>query len=52
MGGARGLVHDHAYWGPHFSNEDIDRVLKDRMEEVQAEGCMVTCVMDEARLCS
>ncbi|OYU12445.1 MAG: carbamoyltransferase [Comamonadaceae bacterium PBBC1] len=52
LGGARGPVHDHAYWGPHFSNEDIDRVLKDRMTEVQAEGCTVTCVTDEASLCS
>ena len=51
QGGARGPVHDHAYWGPHFSNAQIGSLLEERMAEVLAEGCTVECVHDEARLC-
>lgn len=51
-GGARGPVHDHAYWGPAFSNEQIGSVLEARESEVLAAGCTVHCEHDEAALCS
>ena len=51
QGGARGPVHDHAYWGPQFSNEQIGTLLEARAAEVLAGGCTVECVHDEARLC-
>ncbi len=51
LGGARGPVHDHAYWGPQFSNEQIGGLLEARAAQVLAEGCSVECVHDEARLC-
>jgi carbamoyltransferase len=50
QGGARGPVHDHAYWGPHFSSAQIGSLLEERTAEVLAGGCTVECVHDEARL--
>lgn len=45
VGGAaaqqRGPVHDHAYWGPAFSNEQVKAVLDERSDQVQAEQCTV-----------
>jgi carbamoyltransferase len=37
----RGPVHDHAYWGPSFSEDQIQAVLDQRTEQIQAEGCSV-----------
>ena len=48
---SRPFVMDHAYWGPHFSNEQIGSLLEERTAEVLAEGCTVECVHDEVRLC-
>jgi carbamoyltransferase len=42
----RGRVHDHAYWGPQFSNEQIADVLQHRIAQVDAEGCSVERVDD------
>lgn len=51
LGGARAPAHDHAYWGPQFSNEQIGSLLEARAAQVLAEGCSVECVHDEAALC-
>lgn len=51
LGGARAPAHDHAYWGPQFSNEQIGSLLEARAAQVLAEGCTVECVHDEADLC-
>lgn len=37
----RGPVHDHAYWGPTFSDEQVKAVLDERADQVQAEQCTV-----------
>jgi carbamoyltransferase len=50
MGGERGPVHDHAYWGPQFSDAAIDRVLQDNAHEIAAAGCTVTPAEDEQAL--
>jgi carbamoyltransferase len=42
----RGPVHDHAYWGPSFSNEQIEQVLKQSASRISEEGCVVTKVDD------
>lgn len=52
LGGARGPAHDHAYWGPHFGNEQIGTLLAQRADEVAAEGCTMERINDEAALCS
>ena len=38
QGGARGPVHDHAYWGPHFSNAQIGSLLEDRTRRGAGRG--------------
>jgi carbamoyltransferase len=51
LGGARGPTHDHAYWGPGFSNEQIGQLLAERSADITAQGCYVSRVDDEAVLC-
>ncbi len=48
---ARGPVHDHAYWGPEFTDEQIGQVLEQQRDKVEAEGCRVEVVEDLATLC-
>ena len=50
LGGARGQPHRHAYWGPHFSDDEIARLLRERSDEVQAGGCVAHVETDEAQL--
>lgn len=38
---SRGPVHDHAYWGPEFSNEQIASVLEERKADIEKQGCHV-----------
>ena len=47
----RGAEHDHAYWGPSFSDDEIREVLKTRQEQIQAERCAVTAVVNLPELC-
>lgn len=51
LGGARGPAHDHAYWGPSFSNEQIGKLLAERSADIISQGCEVSRVDDEAMLC-
>lgn len=51
LGGARGPAHDHAYWGPGFSNGEIGQLLAERSADITSQGCEVSCVDDEAVLC-
>lgn len=37
----RGPVHDHAYWGPAYSDSEIASVLEQRKAQVEEEGCEV-----------
>lgn len=52
LGGARGPVHDHAYWGPQFSNEQISTVLKAKAADITSQGCVLECIADESTLCT
>ena len=47
----RGPVHDHAFWGPGYSDEEIGTLLKARAGQIAAEGCTVEHVTDLAALC-
>lgn len=50
LGGARGPVHDHACWGPEFSDAVIDSALGERVHELAAAGCRVRLAHDETDL--
>lgn len=47
LGGERGPAHDHAYWGPHYDSETIERLLSERALQVAQAGCTVHHVRDE-----
>jgi len=51
LGGRRGFVMDHAYWGPQFSNEDVGELLRSQAPALQEQGCDVSYVADEQALC-
>ena len=46
LGGARGPVHDHAYWGPHFNNDQIGQVLQAKAADMAAQGCVMERIDD------
>src|SRR5205807_4959303 len=48
LGGARSFIMDHAYWGPQFSSGDIQALMAARQPEIDAAGCSVENVADEA----
>lgn len=49
-GGARGASHQHAYWGPQFTHEEIGQLLRERAAELASQGCVANVLDDEARL--
>jgi len=51
LGGTRGFVMDHAYWGPHYGAEEIAMVLSKRDADIAAAGCQVETTGDETMLC-
>ena len=48
---ARSPAHDHAYWGPEFSDAQIGQLLQNRQAELSAQGCAVEQIEDAASLC-
>jgi carbamoyltransferase len=52
LGGERRFMMDHAYWGPAFSDEAIERLLEERSSDIEAAGCTVERVLDEGVLCA
>ena len=51
LGGKRAQNHDHAYWGPAFSNEAIEAILDTKQAEIAAQNCRIECKLDETELC-
>jgi carbamoyltransferase len=49
--GVTRFVMDHAYWGPHFSDEEIGALLGAKEAEIAAQGCVVARMEDEDALC-
>jgi carbamoyltransferase len=41
----------HAYWGPQFGRDEIERELKAQQAGLEASGCRVEWIADEAELC-
>jgi carbamoyltransferase len=50
--GARAEGMGHAYWGPAFTDEQIESVIVGARAELAAAGCVVERVAEEAALCS
>jgi carbamoyltransferase len=48
---ARTAAHDHAYWGPEFSDVDMAQLLQDRRVELSAQNCSVEHIGDVTALC-
>jgi carbamoyltransferase len=51
LGGGRCFVMDHAYWGPQFAANDIAALLAANHRSLDAAGCCIEKVEDEAELC-
>jgi len=51
LGGARRFCMEHAYWGPHFSQAEIARLIDERWTEISQSGCTVEDIADENELC-
>jgi len=47
----RDFVMNHAFWGNHFSEADVSEKLKVESDKLEAEGCVVERIEDEAELC-
>lgn len=50
LGGARGFVMDHAYWGPEAGDTAIAALLNARKAEVEGQGCEIKHYHDERAL--
>jgi carbamoyltransferase len=46
----QGSRMEHAYWGPRFSDAEIEQVLNGKLDEIRASGCNVKIEPDEASL--
>lgn len=51
LGGSRGFVMDHAYWGPHFGDDELRALLESSSADLKDQGCTVSRIDDEAALC-
>jgi carbamoyltransferase len=49
--GARGPAHLHAYWGPSFGMDAVDKLLADRASEIAAQDCTIEHANGEQDLC-
>jgi carbamoyltransferase len=47
----RQFVMDHAYWGPAYSNAEIEELLTSRRASVLKAGCTVKKITEERALC-
>jgi carbamoyltransferase len=50
-GGQRRSTMDHAYWGPAFSDAEVDAAIEVRRRDVDAQGCILSIAEDERALC-
>jgi len=51
LGGERRCSMDHAYWGPAFSDDQIETLFDSRQSELDASDCAVERMTDEDTLC-
>ena len=43
-------LHDHAYWGPSFTNEYVNNLIKSKKVEFENENCEVENFSDIEKL--
>lgn len=51
LGGKRGFVMDHAYWGPQWEGAELRVLLDANTDALQTHRCVVNHVDDENELC-
>jgi carbamoyltransferase len=51
LGGTRSFIMDHAYWGPQFDSGHVHKLVATREAAIDAAGCSVENIADEAVLC-
>jgi len=51
LGGDRGFVMDHAYWGPEFGSDDVSALLSQHEGEIKQANCTVEVIREESTLC-
>ncbi len=51
LGGERGFVMDHAYWGPAFSARAVNRLIAERAIDLAAAECSISEIGDDDGLC-
>jgi len=51
LGGKRGFVMDHSYWGPHFTDAEFGALLDIYAQDLKTQSCKVLHVLDEVSLC-
>ena len=51
LGGKRGFVMDHAYWGPQFDATDIAALVRSNVTAIDEAGCTVAVSADQGELC-
>jgi carbamoyltransferase len=47
----RAFVMDHAYWGPEYDEDAVDRAVHSREANLEEAGCVMRRVGDERELC-
>jgi carbamoyltransferase len=52
LGGKRGFVMNHAYWGPEYDNDEIGLLLDASATKLAEQGCQRDFFADEEVLCS
>lgn len=50
-GGKRSFVMNHAYWGPQFGADYIDRLLTEQSSKISQAGCSIENIPSEQELC-
>lgn len=51
LGGQRGFIMDHAYWGPKFSRATLTELIDASRKEIENAGCSIEEIADEGMLC-
>lgn len=52
LGGKRGFVMNHAYWGPEYDNDEIGLLLDANATKLTGQGCRREFLSNEDILCS
>lgn len=51
LGNKRDFIMEHAYWGPAYSEEEIEKEILKRKDEITACGFKIEKIKDEDKLC-